>query len=60
MELFLYAKLNCLKLNCFCMLNWIVWNRTAYTNKNGFGINNLQWLMCYETKPNQTKKDNIV
>ena len=23
--------------------------------KNGFGINNLQWLICYKTKPNQTK-----
>ena len=23
--------------------------------KNGFGINNLQWLMCHKTKPNQTK-----
>ena len=23
--------------------------------KNGFGINNLQWLMCHRTKPNQTK-----
>ena len=21
--------------------------------KNGFGINNLQWLMCHKTKPNQ-------
>ena len=23
--------------------------------KNGFGINNLQWLICNNTKPNQTK-----
>ena len=23
--------------------------------KNGFGINNLQWLMSQKTKPNQTK-----
>ena len=23
--------------------------------KNGFRINNLQWLMCHKTKPNQTK-----
>ena len=22
--------------------------------KNGFGINNLQWLICHQTKPNQT------
>ena len=21
--------------------------------KNGFGINDLQWLMCHKTKPNQ-------
>ena len=27
----------------------------VYMYKNGFGINNLQWLMCHETKPNQTK-----
>ena len=33
-----YAKLNCLKWNYFCMLNWIVWNRTDYLYKNGFGI----------------------
>ena len=26
-----------------------------YMYKNGFGINNLQWLMCHKTKPNQTK-----
>ena len=24
-------------------------------NKNGFGINNLQYLMCNKTKPNQAK-----
>ena len=23
--------------------------------ENGFGINNLQWLMCHKTKPNQTQ-----
>ena len=22
--------------------------------KNGFGINNLQWLMCHKTKANQS------
>ena len=26
------------ELNGVLMLNWIVWNRTAYMNKNGFGI----------------------
>ena len=35
------------------ILNWIVWNRTVYMYKNGFGINDLQWLMCHKTKPNQ-------
>ena len=39
--------------NCVFMLNWIVWNRTVYKYKNGFGINNLQWLMCHKTKPNK-------
>ena len=23
--------------------------------KNGFGVNNLQWLVYHKTKPNQTK-----
>ena len=32
----------------------MVWNRTVYMYKNGFGINNLQWLMCQQTKPYQT------
>ena len=41
--------------NCFFMLNWIVWNRIVYMYKNLFGINNLQWLICDKTKPNQTK-----
>ena len=35
------------------ILNWIVWNRTVYMYENGFGINDLQWLMCHKTKPNQ-------
>ena len=34
-------------------LNWIVWNKTDYMYKNGFGINNPQWLMCHKAKPNQ-------
>ena len=41
--------------NCVLMLNWITWNRTVYMNKNGFDINNLQWLICHKTKPKQTK-----
>ena len=36
------------------ILNWNFWNRTVYMYKNEFGINNLQWLMCYKTKTNQT------
>ena len=23
-----YVKLNCLKWNCFCIQNWIIWNRS--------------------------------
>ena len=45
-----YAKLKFLKWNCFCMQNWIVRNRTVYMYKKGFGINNLQWLMCHKKK----------
>ena len=47
-----YAKLICLKWNCFCILNWIVWNRTVSMYKTGFGVNNLQWLICHKAKPN--------
>ena len=35
------------------MLNWIVWNRTDYLHKNGFGVNNLQRLILHKTQ--QTK-----
>ena len=38
-------------LKCVLVLNWFIWNRTFYMYKNGFGINNLQWLMCHKTKP---------
>ena len=44
-----------IELICILMLNWILWNRTAYMYKNRFVINNLQWLMRHKTKPNQTK-----
>ena len=37
-----YGKLNCLKENCFLY-------------KMDLALNNLQWLMCHKTKPNQTK-----
>ena len=39
MELFLYAKLNCLKYNCFICI------------KMDLALNNLQWLIYYKTKP---------
>ena len=45
------------------MLNWIVWNVTDYLHKNGFGLNNLQRLICHKTqptKPNQTWLFNCV
>ena len=40
------------ELICVLMLKRMVWNRTVYMHKNGFGINKLQWLMCHKTKPN--------
>ena len=43
-----------IELKSALMLNWIVWNRTVYMYKNGFGINNLQGLMCHKTKSKQT------
>ena len=45
------------------MLNWTVLNRTDYLHKNGFGINNLQKLICHktqQTKPNQTKPRTMI
>ena len=42
-----------IKKKAILILNWIVWNRTVYMYKNGFGINSLQWWMCYKTKPNK-------
>ena len=30
----------------------MVWNKTVYMYKNGFGLNNLEWLMCHKTKQN--------
>ena len=53
-----YTKLDCLKmdqieLNCALMLNWIVWNRTVYKYKTDLALNNLQWLLCHETKSNK-------
>ena len=41
-----------IELNFVFMLNWIVWNGTVYTNKNRFGIDNLQYLMCHKNQTN--------
>ena len=35
------------------MQNWILWNRTVYMYKMDLELNNLQWLICHKTKPNQ-------
>ena len=35
------------------MLTCIVWNRTVYMYKMDLELNNLQWLICHQTKPNQ-------
>ena len=40
-------------LTSILILNWIVWNRTVFIFKNGFGMANLQWLICHKTKPTQ-------
>ena len=45
-----------IELNSILILNWIVWNRTVYMYKNGFGIYNLQRLICHRIKPNQTSQ----
>ena len=59
LKLLTYAKLNCLKLSPDILLwkklllvNWIVWNRTVYVNKNGFSIKNCNGL--YAIKPKST------
>ena len=51
-----YSKLNCLKWNCFCMLNWVVWNKSfdiwLCLNKkkmvilNWIDWNKTDWLNC--------------
>ena len=41
-------------LNCVCILNWIVWNRTAYMYKMDLALNNLHWLMCHKTKHSES------
>ena len=53
-EIELFWHLTMYKQKTILIQNLIVWNRIVYMYKNGFGINNLQWLMCQKTKPNQT------
>ena len=40
-------------LNWVLMLNWIAWNRTVYMYKMDLASNNLQWLICHQTKPSR-------
>ena len=47
-----YAKLNCLKWNCFCMLNWTVWNWTVCKEKTILILNWIVWnitIKMYKT-----------
>ena len=37
-----YAKLNCLKWNCFCMQNWIVWKTTVFDIETVLTLN---WII---------------
>ena len=39
------------------MLNGIVLNRTLYMYKMDLALDNLQWLICLKTKPNQGGKN---
>ena len=60
-KLHAYAKLNCLKWNCFwqsncvLMLNWIVWKlfeiELIICIKMDLALNNLQRLICHKTYP---------
>ena len=42
-KLYTKAKLNCLKWNCFCMLNWIVLNWTAFDIETVLTLNWIVW-----------------
>ena len=41
------------------MLNWIGLNKIVYMYKIDLVLNNLQWLIYHQTKPNQTKSIKI-
>ena len=42
------------------MLNWIVWNRTNYLNKDGFGVNYLTKVDMLQNPTNQpTNRFNV-
>ena len=55
LEIELFWHLTECKQKTILKLSWIIWNKTLYKYKNGFGINNLQWMMDDKTKQNQTK-----
>ena len=47
-----YVKLNCLKWNCFCMLNWIGWNGTSFDIETVLMLNWIVWNKTICTKMN--------
>ena len=48
------------EIGLFCVLNWFVWSCTVYMFKIDLALDNLQWLICHKTKPNQTKQNNFL
>ena len=38
------------------MLKWNIWNWTDYLNKNGFTLNNLEWLKWYKIQPTNQRE----
>ena len=52
---FVLILVYCLKWNGFCMLNWILWNRTDYLYKLDLALNNLQRMICHTTQPNNQR-----
>ena len=43
-KLLTYAKLNWMKGNYFCMLNWIVWNWTVFDIETALTLNWIVWI----------------
>ena len=55
-EIELFWHLTECKQKTILILNWIVWNIIMFSCiKMDLALNNLQWLICHKTKPNQTK-----